>query len=134
MKKTKLVLILIFILGLLAILSNKAYAINTKKLDIAEFNITDIRPYTSKKYSVTTPNGNIHTIFKIIKNNGTSYVHEDALYCSRSGLGFGNTEQAVSLNDVTDVTYTKKYNLKTDATSVMNYYINAIGYNISNND
>lgn len=134
MKKTKLVLILIFILGLLAILSNKAYAINTKKLDIAEFNITDIRPYTSKKYSVTTPNGNIHTIFKIIKNNGTSYVHEDALYCSRSGLGFGNTEQAVSLNDVTDVTYTEKYNLKTDATSVMNYYINAIGYNISNND
>lgn len=31
-----------------------------------------------------------------------------------------------------DVTYTETYNLKTDATAVMNYYNTTIGYNIQN--
>ena len=51
MKKSKLSLILIFILLAIAIFGNKVYAANTMNL-----NITDIRPYTNKKYTVTTPN------------------------------------------------------------------------------
>ena len=133
MKKSKVLLIFVFVLMVLAILSGRAYATNTMNL-----NITNIRPYTSKEYTVTTPNGNVHTIFKIIKNNGTTYVYEDALYCLRSGLGFGNSANVNNLNSNghldNDVTYTESYNLKTDATSVMNYYRNTIQYNISNNE
>lgn len=131
MKKSKLSLILVFILLAIAIFGNKVYAANTMNL-----NITDIRPYTNKKYTVTTPNANVHTVFKIIKNNGTNYVWEDALYCLRSGLGFGNSENVNNLNADgrldEDVTYTETYNLKTDATAVMNYYNTTIGYNIQN--
>ena len=77
-------------------------------------NITDKRPYTNKVYTVLTPNNNIHTVFKILKNNGTSYIHEDSLYCIRSGLGFGNSATVSNLNQNgvldKDVTYTEKYN------------------------
>lgn len=131
MKKSKLSLILIFILIAVALFGNKAYAANTMNL-----NITDSRPYTNKKYTVTTPNANVHTVFKIIKNNGVNYVWEDALYCLRSGLGFGNSENVNNLNADgrldEDVLYTETYNLKTDATAVMNYYNTTIGYNIQN--
>ena len=129
MKKVKVLLILIFVFIVTAILGSEIYAANTMDL-----NITDIRPYTSKKYTVTTPNGNIHTIFKIMKRNGAGYTYEDALYCLRSGIGFGNTEFAGDLSEVADVTYTESYNLKTDATAVMNYYRNTIGYNITNTE
>ena len=47
MKKSKLSLILVFILLAIAIFGNKVYAANTMNL-----NITDIRPYTNKKYTV----------------------------------------------------------------------------------
>ena len=131
MKKLKLLLTLVFIFVVTLLLGNEIFATNTMNL-----NITDQRPYTSKKYTVTTPNGNVHTVFKIIKNNGTNYVHEDALYCLRSGIGFGNSENVNNLNSNgrldNDVTYTEKFNLKTDATSVMNYYNSVIGYNIQN--
>ena len=131
MKKFKLLLTLLFMFVVTLMLNNETFATNTMNL-----NITDERPYTSKKYTVTTPNGNDHTVFKIIKNNGTSYVHEDALYCLRSGLGFGNSENISNLNTdghlENDVTYTEKFNLKTEATSVMNYYNSTIGYNIQN--
>ena len=131
MKKLKLLLTLVFIFVVTLLLGNEIFATNTMNL-----NITDQRPYTSKKYTVTTPNGNVHTVFKIIKNNGTNYVHEDALYCLRSGIGFGNSENVNNLNPNgrldNDVTYTEKFNLKTDATSVMNYYNSVIGYNIQN--
>lgn len=129
MRKLKVLLIIMFMLILTVILGNEIYAANTMDL-----NITDVRPYTSKKYTVTTPNGNVHTIFKIMKKNGTSYSYEDALYCLRSGLGFGNTEFAGDLSEITDVTYIESYNLKTDATAVINYYRNTIGYNISNTE
>ena len=129
MKKVKVLLILIFVFIVTAILGSEIYAANTMDL-----NITDIRPYTSKKYTVTTPNGNIHTIFKIMKRNGAGYTYEDALYCLRSGIGFGDTEFAGDLSEVADVTYTESYNLKTDATAVMNYYRNTIGYNITNTE
>ena len=125
MKKLKLLLTLVFIFVVTLLLGNEIFATNTMNL-----NITDQRPYTSKKYTVTTPNGNVHTVFKIIKNNGTNYVHEDALYCLRSGIGFGNSENVNNLNPNgrldNDVTYTEKFNLKTDATSVMNYYNSVI--------
>ena len=62
MKKSKVLLIFVFVLMVLAILSGRAYATNTMNL-----NITNIRPYTSKEYTVTTPNGNVHTIFKIME-------------------------------------------------------------------
>ena len=129
MRKIKLLLITIIVFILSMLLGNEIYAANTMDL-----NIVEARPYTSKKYTVTTPNGNVHTIFKIVKKNGITYSHEDALYCLRSGLGFGNTELANDLAEVADVTYTEKYNLKTEATDVINYYRTEIGYNISNTE
>lgn len=133
MKKVKLLLILLFTIISTLIFTNEIYAANTMEL-----NITSIRPYTSKTYKVTTPNGNEHTVFKIIKNNGTKYIYEDALYCLRSGLGFGNSANQNTLNNQErlddDITYTEKFNLKTNATSVMNYYRNTIGYNITNEE
>ncbi len=127
MNKIKLCISIILIILLIA-LGGVTYAANTMDL-----NITDKRPYTQKTYTVTTPNGNEHTVFKIGKRAGTNLSYEDALYCLRSGLGFGNTELANNLSELEDVTYTETYNLKTDANNVMNYYRNTIGYgNISN--
>ena len=129
MKKVRIFLIIVILFILSILLGSKTYAANTMNL-----NIIDSRPYTSKKYTVTTPNANVHTIFKIIERNGMTYSYENALYCLRSGIGFGNTEYAGDLGDVADVRYTESYNLKTDATAVMNYYRNTIGYNISNTE
>ena len=129
MKKVRIFLIIVILFILSILLGSKTYAANTMNL-----NIIDSRPYTSKKYTVTTPNANVHTIFKIIERNGMAYSYENALYCLRSGIGFGNTEYAGDLGDVADVRYTESYNLKTDATAVMNYYRNTIGYNISNTE
>jgi len=131
MRKLKLLLITIFVFALSIMLGSEIYATNTMNL-----NIKDIRPYTNSKYTVLTTNGNVHTIFKIMKNNGTGYVYEDALYCLRSGLGFGDTEiEDAELSQLADVPYTERYNLKTDATAVMNYYRTEIGYaNLSNTE
>lgn len=117
MKRLKTLLIVLFVLVLSVILGNEIYAVNTMDL-----NITDKRPYTNKVYTVLTPNNNIHTVFKILKNNGTSYIYEDSLYCIRSGLGFGNSATISNLNQNgvldRDVKYTEKYNLKKDAATV----------------
>lgn len=127
MKSIKILLITFFVFLIVFIAGNGVYAANTMNL-----NITDIRPYTNKKYTVTTPNGNVHTIFKIGERNGRNLSYNHALYCLRSGLGFGDTDIASNLSEINDVTYTENYNLKTQATSVMNYYRNTIGYNITN--
>ena len=128
MKKIKLSISIILII-LLTLIGGVTYAANTMDL-----NITDVRPYTNKTYTVTTPNGNIHTVFKIGKRDGVNLTYEDALYCLRSGLGFGNTENSSNLSELEDVTYTETYNLKTDANNVMNYYrsTETIKYNITN--
>jgi len=130
MKKLKLLLITIFVIVISIILGSQSYAANTMDL-----NITNIRPYTRSVYTVITPNANIHTIFKIIKNNGTIYSYEDALYCLRSGLGFGDTELPEDdLATLADTTYTETYNLKTQATAVMNHYRTEVGYTNMSND
>lgn len=131
MKKTNLLLITILVFAILLGIGIKSEATDTINL-----NITSIRPYTNTKYEVTTPNGNSNLIFKIIKNNGQNYVSDDALYCLRSGLGFGNSSTSNSLNNDnrldSNIEYNLKYNLKTNATEVMNYYNRDIGYNIDN--
>jgi len=130
MKKLKLLLIVIFMFATLFGIQMNVNAAETMNL-----NITDMRPYTNSKYMVETPNGNDNLIFKIIKNAGTEYVYEDALYCLRSGLGFGNSSTSNSLNSNNrldrDVPYTYAYNLKSQATDVIGYYRN-IGYSIEN--
>lgn len=134
MKKIKLLFISIIIIALTMLFATEVKASNTMNL-----NITDLRPYTSKVYSVETPNGNEHLSFKIVKNNGTSYVHEDSLYCLRSGLGFGNSATVNGLNANhlldEDITYTETFNLKNQRDNVINYYKTELGYDrISNNE
>jgi len=131
MRKLKLLLITIFVIGISIIFGGQTYAANTMEL-----NITNIRPYTNSEYTVITPNANVHTIFKIMKSNGTTYSYEDALYCLRSGLGFGDTELPEDdLATLADTTYTETYNLKTQATAVMNHYRTEVGYvNMSNDE
>ena len=125
----KVSIILMFVIAILAILNNGTYAASTMDL-----NITDIRPYTSSKYTVTAQDATVQPVVKIIKNNGTTYVHDDALYCVRSGLGFGNSATINGLNANhrldNDITYTEKYNLKTQSTEVKSYYATEIGFAI----
>ncbi len=126
MKKVKVLLIAIIVFILSLLLQSQIYAANSMDL-----NIIDRRPYTQKKYTVRTPNNNEHTVFKIVKKDGTGYSHKDALYCVRSGLGFGNSENINDVSQVKDVTYTESYNLKTNAVSVMNHYKSVIKYDIT---
>ena len=134
MKNLKILFISIIAIVLTLFAATEVRAANTMDL-----NITDQRPYTLKVYKVETPNGNEHMVFKIIKNNGTMYVHEDALYCLRSGLGFGDSATSNSLNEEhvldNDITYTEQFDLKTQRNEVINYYKTTAGYDrISDNE
>ena len=129
MKKFKVSLIFMFLIIASIILGSEVYAANTMNL-----NIIDKRPYTQKTYTVTTPNGNVNTIFKIREKLNGTYSYNNALYCLRSGLGFGNSASISDITQVADITYTESFNLKTNATDVMNYFRNTIGYNISNTE
>ena len=73
MKRFKVLLFVVIVFILSILLENQIYAADTMDL-----NITDKRPYTEKKYTVQTQNGTEHTVFKIVKKDGGTYVHRDA--------------------------------------------------------
>ena len=120
MKKIRNVaVILLAILGVM-LLANNVYAEGqTMKL-----NITDARtltPNESHKYTVLRGTRD-YSIFKIGEKSGSAFNFEKALYCLRSGLGFGDSETITNVNSISDATYTKKGNLKTEATEMIKYF------------
>ena len=128
MKKIKLLLITMIAFILLILIGNYTYA-STVNLKMVEE-----RPESSQKYTVITPGGTEHTVFKILKADGTA---NEAFYCARASLGFGNSEYVNSANALNSLTYTESFNLKEQATSVMTKYRTEIGYNwneLSNNE
>ena len=129
MRKLKLLLSTIFVIALLVIMyGSGVYATTGDKMTL---NITDTRPYTNSKYTVETgrtPNNVVNSIFKVGKRNGATLDFSDSLYCLRSGIGFGNTAGINNITDVQDVVYTETYNLKTDATNVINHFTTKMNY------
>lgn len=127
MKKIRVSLIAVSIILMLMLLTNMVYAANTMDL-----NITDTRPYTNSKFTVTIGEDGIQkdaVVFKVLRKDGGRFVTDDkfALYCLRSGLGFGDVD-LVGLNGLADVTYTELGDLKQDVNSIISYYKDVIGY------
>lgn len=128
MKKTsKIVTLFIVILMVMQIiLPTIKQAVN--------LNIQFERPYTDDDGDGTVGNDiytlvrqAIQTVFKIGEQDENGNLNfNTAYYCLRGGLGFGSTEEIVA----TGVEYTKLADLS-DKETVMNYFKDKIGYDIS---
>ena len=123
MKRLKISLITTSIILILLILSNIAYATDTMNL-----NIVDERPYTNSSFTATVGGQGTQKdarVFKVLKDGVYTVDDYFALYCLRSGLGFGS----IDLTGTTDpVTYTKYGDLKQESDRIIDYYQNVIGY------
>lgn len=127
MKKVKVSLIATIIILILIGLTNMAYAAATMDL-----NITDTRPYTNSKFTITVGGSGIQkdaSVFKVFRKNGAAFVTDDkfALYCLRSGLGFGDID-SLGLYGTHDVTYTEYGDMNQEANKIIDYYKDVIGY------
>ena len=123
MKKLKLLFVMLVIILMAVFACSSVNAAETKNLKITHERPLDV---VGQKYTVLTSSSGSqleNPIFKIIEADGT---YDDILYCLRSGLGFGN----ITGGGHSQLTYTETYNLKSDATNVMNYYRSTIGYSI----
>ena len=125
MKKLKLLFVLLIIIMVGAFLCN---SVNAATGDQKKLKIIHERPLETvgQKYTLripTAPDG--QGVFKIVGADGN---YDDILYCLRSGLGFGSTTGG----EISNLIYTETFNLKTDATNVMNYFrsTSSIGYSI----
>ena len=107
MKAVKVHIIVIFVILLMFILPGATYAANTITVNTQQ--------YATKNYTVITPNGSTKEILKVVNKDGAN----NNLYSLRSGLETGSNQ---------DIIYRETYNLKTNATDVMNYYRNTLGY------
>lgn len=127
MKKIRVSLIATVIILILIGLTNMTYAASTMDL-----NITDTRPFTNSKFTITVGEAGIQkdaTVFKILRKNGGAFVKDDtfALYCLRSGLGFGDID-SLGLYGTHDVTYTEYGDMNQEADKIIEYYKNTIKY------
>lgn len=126
MKKVKsIAIILIAILGIM-FLTNMVYAAETKMT----LNITDERtliPNESHKYTVLRGTKD-YSIFKIGEKKEGNFDFEKALYCLRAGVGFGDSETMANISDISDVIYTKKGNLKTEAAEIIKYFTDEVNF------
>lgn len=127
MKKLKVSLITVMIIFVSILCTNMVYAANTMNL-----NITENRPYTNSKYTVTIGGQGTHkdaSIFKVLRKDGGTFATTDkfALYCLRAGLGFGSVD-LTGIQNLPDVEYTEYGNMKQDANKITDYYKNVIGY------
>ena len=123
MNKLKVSLIAVTIICILMFLTNMVYATESMEL-----NIVDERPYTNSSFTVTVGGDGTQKdarVFKVFKDGVYNVDDHFALYCLRSGLGFGS----IDLTGTTDsVTYTKYGDLKQEANRIIDYYQNIIGY------
>ena len=123
MNKLKVSVIAVIIILMLMALTNIAYAVESMDL-----NIVDERPYTNSSFTVTVGGQGTQKdarVFKVLKDGVYNANDTFALYCLRSGLGFGS----IDLTGATDpVSYSKYGDLKQEADRIIDYYQNIIGY------
>ncbi len=126
MKKMKsIAIVLMAILGVM-FLTNVVYGAETQ----LTLNITDERKFTpneSHKYTVLRGTKD-YSIFKIGEKKEGSFDFGKALYCLRAGLGFGDSETMTNISNISDVIYTKKGNLKTEATEIIKYFTDEVNF------
>jgi len=126
MKKVmSIAVILIGILGIM-FLTNMVYGAETQMT----LNITDERtliPNESHKYTVLRGTKD-YSIFKIGEKKDGSFDFKKALYCLRAGLGFGDSETMANISNISDVIYTKKGNLKTDAAEIIKHFTDEVNF------
>lgn len=124
MKRLRNIAIMLLIVLSIWIIGTKVLAIETTM----QLNITETRPYTiNSKYTVLRGTKD-YTVFKIGEKLNGSFNFEKALYCLRSGIGFGDSETITDISSISDVLYSKKGNLKTNATEIIEYYKNDIRF------
>lgn len=136
MKKIRASLITISVILILLFLTNMVYAADTMVL-----NITDVRPpntVPNSKFTITVGGSGIDKdaiVFKVLRKDAGAFVTDDqfALYCLRSGLGFGDVD-LVGPEGVSDVTYTKLADMKQEVNKVIEYYRDVIGYTAIDTD
>ena len=133
MKRVVQKVVILLIVLVMCLLSNYTYAA-TKSL-----NIQKERPYNDDDGDSTVGNdiykiqrAATHTIFKIGEVNNNTLTFNEALYCARAALGFGDSESIGNIAALNPVTYTEMYNLKSDAQNTINYYNTTFSYNIDN--
>ena len=120
MKKLKLLFVMLIVTMLSIFICNGVNAAETKNLKIIYE-----RPYTGQTYTLRTENiTNGYKTFKIVGADGN---YDEALYCLRHGLGFGDSTTSLSTNPLE---YQYRFNMKTDASNVKNYYRSATNTNL----
>jgi len=122
MKKLKILLIIMLAFVMLfAFIAETRAADETGNPEKMYLNIVKEIPEAEEgktsKYMVDIPNGTLETFFKIVKEDDGVKTYDQALYCLRHGLGFGDSER-VPVNDLNPTEYTNKYDLKEDGDTI----------------